>query len=52
MMEMDTIECYYCQWVTDNLQECINHVAEAHREKLWKVTDAVLDDKSRAVGMK
>ena len=30
MMETDTIECYYCQWVTANLQECINHVAEAH----------------------
>ena len=30
MMETDSIECYYCQWVRVNLQECINHVAEAH----------------------
>ena len=52
MMEADAIECYYCQWVTDNLQECINHVAEAHREKVMKVKAAVLDEKSGAVGRK
>ena len=52
MMEMDTIECYYCQLVTDNPQECINHVAEAHGGTILKMIAAVLDEKSGAVGMK
>ena len=52
MMEIDAIECYYCQWVIDNLQECINHVAEAHTGKVLKVKAAVLDEKSGEVGRK
>ena len=34
MIEADAIECYYCQRVTDYLQECINHVAEAYGENI------------------
>ena len=34
MVETDATECYYCLWVTDNLQTCMNHAVEAHGEIL------------------
>ena len=50
MMEIDSIECYYCRLVTDNLQKCINHVAEAHMENI-EGEGCWFGRKSGAVGM-
>ena len=51
-METEAIECYYCSWVTDDLQTCINHVVKAHGDKLLKVKTPAFDEKSGTIGMK
>ena len=51
-MEIEETACYYCPWATDDLQTCINHVVEAHGERLLKVKTAVLDEQSGIKGMK
>ena len=51
-METEAIECYYCAWVTDDLQTCINHVVKAHVDKLSKVKTPALDEKFGTIGMK
>ena len=51
-MEIEETACYYCPWATDHLQTCINHVVEAHNERLLKVKTAVLDEQSGIRGMK
>ena len=51
-MEIEETACYYCPWATDDLQTCINHVVEAHGERLLKVKRDVLDEQSSIRGMK
>ena len=51
-METEAIECFYCAWVTDDLQTCINHVVKAHGDKLLKVKTPALDEKSGTIGIK
>ena len=51
-METDAIECYYCAWVTDDLQTCVNYVVIAHGDKLLKVKTPALGEKSGTIGMK
>ena len=43
-MGTEAIEFYYCAWVTDDLQTCINHAVKAHGDKLLKVKTPALDE--------